>query len=80
MSENVKKLNDIFVEVFGEVADRLGDDFSKDNVDGWDSVHQLNIVGLMEDYFDVMLDPEDIVACTSYNAAMDILRKYDVEF
>ena len=73
MSENIKKLNDIFVEVFGEVSDRLGDDFSKENVDEWDSVH------LIEDNFDLMLDPEDIVACTSYNASKDILRKYDVE-
>ena len=79
MSENIKKLNDIFVEVFGEVSDRLGDDFSKENVDEWDSVHQLNIVSLIEDNFDLILDPEDIVACTSYNASKDILRKYDVE-
>ena len=79
MSENIKKLNDIFVEVFGEVSGRLGDDFSKENVDEWDSVHQLNIVSLIEDNFDLMLDPEDIVACTSYNASKDILRKYDVE-
>ena len=79
MSENIKKLNDIFVEVFGDVADRLGNSFTKDNVDEWDSVHQLNIVGLMEDNFDLMFDPEDIVACTSYNASKEILRKYDVE-
>ncbi len=77
--ENVERLNNIFKEVFGDVSDRLGVDFTKDNVDGWDSVHQLNIVGLLEDTFDLMLDPEDIVACTSYEAAKSILRKYEVE-
>lgn len=76
---NTERLNAIFTEVFGDVEDCLGKDFTKDTVDGWDSVHQLNIVNLMEDEFDLMLDPEDIVACTSYQAAREILHKYDVE-
>lgn len=76
---NQEKLNNIFVEVFGDVEARLGSDFTKDNVDEWDSVHQLNIISQMEDEFDLMLDPEDIVACVSYDAAIAILRKYDVE-
>lgn len=76
---NTEKLNSIFTEVFGDVSSRLGDSFTKDNVDEWDSVHQLNIISLMEDSFDLMLDPEDIVACVSYNAAKGILVKYGVE-
>jgi acyl carrier protein len=76
---NIETLQNIFVDVFGDVSSKLGDDFTKDNVDGWDSVHQLNIIALIEDNFDLMLDPEDIIACTSYNSAKEILSKYNVE-
>lgn len=76
---NLEKYNAIFTDVFGATADQLGDNFSKENVSEWDSVHQLNIISLLEETFDLMLDPEDIMACTSYNAGKEILAKYNLE-
>ncbi len=77
--ENIEKYNNAFVEVFNVEPSVLNDDFSKDTVGEWDSVHQLNIIALLEESFDVMLDPEDIMALTSYAAGKEILRKYEVE-
>ena len=76
---NVEKYNDIFVQVFGADVAQLGDNYSKETVAEWDSVHQLNIISLLEETFDLMLDPEDIMACTSYNAGKEILAKNDIE-
>ena len=76
---NLEKYNDIFVQVFGADVAQLGDNYSKETVVAWDSVHQLNIISLMEETFDLMLDPEDIMACTSYNAGKEILAKNDIE-
>ena len=76
---NLEKYNAIFGEVFGVTADKLGDNFSKETVSEWDSVHQLNIISLMEETFDLMLDPEDIMACTSYAAGKDILTRNGIE-
>lgn len=76
---NLEQYNAIFVEVFGVSTDSLGDNFSKETVSEWDSVHQLNIISLMEETFDLMLDPEDIMACTSYNAGKEILAKNGIE-
>ena len=58
---NIEKYNEIFAEVFGVDASQLGDSYGKETVAEWDSVHQLNIITLMEDAFDLMLDPEDIM-------------------
>lgn len=77
--DNLEKYNDIFVEVFGIIPEALSDNFNKDNIEAWDSVHQLNLVTLAEEAFDVMLDPEDIMAFTSYAAGKEILRRQDVE-
>ena len=76
---NLEKYNAIFQEVFGASVNKLGDNYSKETVSEWDSVHQLNVIALMEENFDLMLDPEDIMACTSYNAGKDILAKNGIE-
>lgn len=76
---NLEKYNAIFQEVFGASVNQLGDNYSKETVSEWDSVHQLNVIALMEENFDLMFDPEDIMACTSYNAGKDILAKNGIE-
>ncbi len=75
----IEKYNNAFVEVFGVDASVLNDVFSKDTVVEWDSVHQLNIIALLEESFDIMLDPEDIMGFTSYRKGRELLKKYDVE-
>lgn len=76
---NLEKYDAIFTEVFSVTTDLLGDNFSKETVSEWDSVHQLNIITLLEETFDLFLDPEDIMACTSYNAGKEILIKNGIE-
>lgn len=75
---NVEKLNDIFCEVFCVNPSALVTDFDNESVDGWDSVRQLSLIAAIEDTFDIMLDPEDIIGCTSYEAAKQILLKYNI--
>lgn len=76
---NIEKYNQAFVEVFGVNESALNEGFTKDSVDGWDSVHQLNIIALLEESFDIMFDPEDIMEFTSYGKGREILKKYEVE-
>ena len=77
---NLEKYNQAFIEVFGVEESALGSNFGKDSVDGWDSVHQLNIIALLEESFDIMLDPEDIMELTSYEKGKELMAKYEVEF
>ncbi len=76
---NIEKYNNAFVEVFGVEESVLGANFNKDSVDGWDSVHQLNIIALLEESFDIMFDPEDIMELTSYEKGKELIAKYEVE-
>lgn len=76
---NLDNYNNIFTEVFGVDTSVLNDDFGKDTVEQWDSVHQLNLVYLAEEAFDIMLDPEDIMGFTSYAAGKEILKNQDIE-
>ena len=75
---NIENLNQIFCEVFSVEASALGTGFDNKAVDGWDSVRQLSLTSAVEDTFDIMLDPEDILEFTSYDNAKAILQKYDI--
>ena len=75
---NLEKLNAIFCEVFGVDASALGAGFDNKAVEGWDSVRQLSLTSAVEDTFDIMLDPEDILEFTSYDNAKATLEKYDI--
>ena len=75
----LEKYNEAFTTVFSVSAKDLNDEFNAGNIDSWDSVHQLSIVAQLEEIFDVMFDPEDIMEFTSYGRGREILKKYDVE-
>ena len=76
--ENLEKYNNAFVEVFGAKVEELNDDYSKDNVGEWDSVHQLSLISIFEETFDIMFDPEDIMEMTSYAKGKELLEKYNI--
>ena len=77
--ENLEKYNNAFVEVFGAKVEELNDDYSKENVGEWDSVHQLSLISIFEEVFGIMFDPEDIMEMTSYAKGKELLQKYEIE-
>ena len=76
--ENLEKYNKAFIDVFGAKAEELNDNYGKESVDEWDSVHQLSLIAEFEEAFDIMFDPEDIMEMISYKNGKEILAKYDV--
>lgn len=75
---NLEKLNSIFCEVFSVDAEVLNGQFDNQSVNSWDSIHQLTLTSAVEDTFDIMLDPEDIIMFTSYENVKEVLKKYEV--
>ena len=76
--ENLEKYNNAFVEVFGAKVEDLNEDYGKETVEEWDSVHQLSLVAQFEEAFDIMFDSEDIMDLTSYAKGKEILAKYEI--
>lgn len=77
---NLEKLNGVFTEIFSVDASVLGAGFDNQSVEGWDSVRQLTLTAALEDTFGIFLDPEDIIACISYDGVKEVLAKYNIEF
>jgi len=72
---NLEKYNSVFASVFNVSETVLNDDFSSTSVDNWDSITQLGLVTAMEDTFDIMLDPEDILGFKSYALGKEIVTR-----
>lgn len=75
----MKSIDDIFCEVFNVGASELGAGFGKDSVACWDSVRQLALAAAIEEAYEILLDPEDIMGCTSYVAVKQVVAKYGIE-
>ena len=79
--DNLKKLNEIFKEVFAVDDSALGEHLNREEVETWDSIHQLSLLSYLEDKFDIMLDGEDALGIISYESCKQLLAsKYDIEF
>jgi acyl carrier protein len=70
---DLDKFNSVFIETFAVDA------VTSESVDNWDSVLQLSLVTAIEDAFDVMFEPEDIMDFKSYVIGKEILAKYGVK-
>lgn len=69
----------VFKETFMVNTDILYNDFAMENDGIWDSVGHMNLVGAIEEAFDIALDVEDIFAFHSFRKGMEILQRYGVE-
>jgi acyl carrier protein len=80
LNEPEKKLQKAFVSALGmpEQTDFSKLEYSRN--DYWDSVAHMRLVAEIEKVFGVMLDYEDVLGLSSYNKAVEILKKLGVSF
>ncbi|MBR5420253.1 MAG: acyl carrier protein [Lachnospiraceae bacterium] len=76
---NLELYKKAFVNVFEVSEEDLGDAFTSDACEKWDSVSQMALVTELENAFDIMIDIDDIYELNSFNAGIEILKKYEVE-
>lgn len=76
---NFERYNNVFADIFKVTPDQLNENFTAGSVEKWDSITHLTLVTAIEDAFDVMFDPEDILTLKSYDLGKEILIKYGVQ-
>lgn len=50
------------------------------DIPAWDSVGHMGLVAQLEEAFDIMLEPDDIVDLSSFEKGQEILSKYGIKF
>lgn len=75
---NLEKYNKAFKRILKKEGDELKD-LRYRGIPAWDSMGHMNLMGELEEYFDIMLDTQDVLAFTTYEKGKEILAKYGVE-
>lgn len=75
---NIEKYNSAFIDAFGVNEDELSGLHYK-SIPSWDSVGQMTLIAGLEDAFDIMIEPDDILDISSYEKGIKILKKYNVD-
>lgn len=76
---NLEKYKSIFVKVLKVKEEELNSNFTFANVDKWDSMAHVTLISELEDAFDIMFEPEDMLNYGSFENGIKILEKYNVK-
>lgn len=77
---NLEKYTNAFVEAF-DVDAETAKTLKYQAIEAWDSVGHMGLTAALENAFDIMMEPEDIIDLSSFEKGKEILStKYGVEF
>jgi len=77
---NLEKYTNAFVEAF-DVDAETAKTLKYQAIEAWDSVGHMGLIAALENAFDIMMEPEDIIDLSSFEKGKEILStKYNVEF
>jgi acyl carrier protein len=69
--EVYEKLNEIFQDVFDDEEITVNDETTAADIDGWDSLMHITLVGTVEDEFDIKFSVKDIAAMKNVGQMVD---------
>jgi acyl carrier protein len=75
---NLEKYNKIFKRVLKKEGEELKE-LKYRGIPAWDSLGHMNLMGELEEMFDIMMETQDVLAFTSYEKGKEIMGKYGVE-
>lgn len=74
---NEEKYAKAFIDTFGVSADSLPA-LKYQDIEEWDSVGHMTLIGALEETFDIMFETDDIIDLSSYEHGKEILKKYEI--
>ena len=76
---NEEKYTQAFMQAFDIDADTART-LEFQAIPAWDSVGHMGLVAALEEAFDIMLEPDDIVDMSSFAKGKELLAKYGITF
>ena len=75
---NLVRYKKIFVETF-EIDEKVLNDLKYQDIEQWDSLGHMSMIGALEDEFDIMLEMDDIIDFSSFTKGIETLSKYGIK-
>ena len=71
--EVLSKVNEIFVDAFDKEDLVIGFQTTANDVEGWDSLMQMNLIEMIEDEFGMRFDMDEVVGMENVGSMIDII-------
>ena len=76
MSE-LEKYKKVFKDTF-EIKDEDLENLKYQDIQAWDSLGHMSMIGALEDQFDIMFEMDDIIDFSSFKKGIETLKKYGI--
>ncbi len=71
--EVMKKLNEIFCNVFDDETIVLKDETNAEDIEDWDSLEQINLIVAIENEFEMMFDMAEVANLANVGEMADLI-------
>ena len=75
---NMERYKKVFIETFSVSEDQV-ESLKYESIDEWDSIGHMELMGELEEEFDITLETDDIIEFAGFEEGKVILKKYGVE-
>lgn len=72
-NEILYKVNEIFADAFGKDDMKIDFKTTAADVEGWDSLMQMNLIEMVEDEFNVRFSMDEVIGMADVGAMIDII-------
>ena len=69
----LSKVNDIFKDAFDNEKLVIGFQTTANDVEGWDSLMQMNLIEMIEDEFGMRFDMDEVIGMENVGVMVDII-------
>lgn len=76
---NIEKYKNSFKEGLEIPVEEAVEGLTMENCSKWDSIGQMSLIAVLEHNFDIELEPDEVMAFTSYDAGLAILKNRNIE-
>lgn len=73
--EVLEKVNAVIQDVFDDDSIRVSDETVASDVDGWDSLMHITLIGTIEDEFDIEFAMKDVVGMKNVGQMVDLIME-----
>ena len=77
---NKQKLYQSFANALGIDLGSVNDELAYQGIKQWDSISHMMLISIIEEDFDISLDTDDVIELSSVGKAIEILKKYGIDF
>ena len=72
---NKQKYAQCFIEMF-DVSEEQLETLEYQSIQAWDSIGHMNLMGILEEEFEIEMEIDDITDFSSFKKGMEILARY----